>query len=129
MYIEGDQGRSRACSEANKFRPGDTLREGTLLLRASSRRGSYTENRLVQARLLHNADIDNIIAETLDDFKEREGRISKQPIQHWDVESIGFLKNVHPDVDVINLNEYLSDALTRMNKKIPLKLGLRVKTP
>jgi len=41
-----------------------------------------------QVRLLHNADIDNIIADTLDDFKEREGRISKQPIQHWDVESI-----------------------------------------
>jgi len=82
-----------------------------------------------QVRLLHNADIDNIIADTLDDFKEREGRISKQPIQHWDVESIWLLKNFHPNVDVINLNEYLSDALTRMNKKIPLKLGLRVKTP
>ena len=82
-----------------------------------------------QIRLLHNADIDNIIADTRDDFMEKRGRISKQSIQHWDVESLGFLKNVHPDVDVVNLNEYLSDALTRMNKKVPLKLGLKVKTP
>ena len=36
---------------------------------------------------------------------------------------------MHPDVDVVNLNEYLCDALTRMNKNIPLKLGLKVKTP
>ena len=90
--------------------------------RPNSKRGQIW----TQVCLLYNADIDNIIADTLDDFKEREGRISKQPIQHWDVESIWFLKNVHPDIDVVNLNEYLSDALTRMNKKIPLKLGLKI---
>ena len=54
---------------------------------------------------------------------------SKQPIQHWDFVSIGFLKNIHPDVDVVNLNQYLCDTLTRMNRKVPLKLCLKVKTP
>ena len=82
-----------------------------------------------QICLLHNADIANIIADTRDDFMGKNGRISKESIQHWDVESLGFLKNVHPDVDVVNLNEYLSDALTRRNEQVPLKLGLKVKTP
>ena len=82
-----------------------------------------------QIRLLHNVDIDNLIADTRDDFMEKKGRISKQSIQHWDVAPIGFLKNMHPDVDVVNLNEYLCDALTRINKNISLKLGLKVKTP
>ena len=82
-----------------------------------------------QIRLIHGIDIENILADTRDDFTEKKGRLAKQPIQHWDVEPIGFLKNVHPDVDVHNLNEYLSDALSKLNRHTPLLLGLKVKTP
>ena len=56
-----------------------------------------------QIRLIHNIDIDTILADTRDDFGGGKGRLSKQTIQHWDVECLGFLKNVHPDVDVLIL--------------------------
>ena len=82
-----------------------------------------------QIRLLHDVPIDNIIADTREDFIEKAARLTLQPIQHWDVVSIGFLKNVHPDVDVNNLNHYLCEALTKQNRGIPLLLGLKVKTP
>ena len=66
-----------------------------------------------QIRLLHDVPIDNIIADTREDFIEKEARLTLQPIQHWDVVSIGFLKKFHPDVDVNNLNHYLCEALTK----------------
>ena len=34
-----------------------------------------------------------------------------------------------PNIDVPNLNEFLSDALTKLNRKVTLLLGLKVKTP
>ena len=79
-------------------------------------------------RLLHNVDIDNILADTREYFIKNKGHMAKQPIQHWDFVSIEFLKNIHPDVDVVNLNQYLCDTLTCMNRKVPLKLGLKVRT-
>ena len=53
-----------------------------------------------QVRILHNQEIDNIIADTMEDFKENKARLSKQMIQHWDVAQLGFLKHVSPDIDV-----------------------------
>ena len=82
-----------------------------------------------QIRLIHNVDIDTIIADTKDDFSEKKGRLSKQTIQHWDVECIGFLKNNHPDIDVSHLESYFIAALQKLNRNKPLLLGLKVKTP
>ena len=62
-------------------------------------------------RLLHTQPIENIIADTKEDFKEADASMGLQSIQHWDVGSIGFLQRIHPDVDVDNLHAYLSAAL------------------
>ena len=43
-----------------------------------------------QIRLLHNVEIENIIADTRDDFLEKKGRLTVQSIQHWDVATLGF---------------------------------------
>ena len=59
-----------------------------------------------QVRLLLSKEIDNIIADTKEDFSEKKGRLALQRIQHWDVATLGFLKNVHPDVDVHQLTSY-----------------------
>ena len=77
---------------------------------------------------MYNEKIDNIIADTKEDFKEKKARLSKQSIQHWDVAQLGFLKHVTPDIDVPNLCEYLANTITKLHK-IPLKIGLKVKTP
>jgi hypothetical protein len=52
-----------------------------------------------QIRILHNEPIHNIIADTRTEIKEMNAFIVLQAIQHWNVETIGFLKNLHPDVD------------------------------
>jgi len=80
-------------------------------------------------RLLHTEPIENIIADTKEDFKEADASIGLQSIQHWDVGSIGFLQRIHPDVDVDNLHAYLSEALKKIHPSKELKLGLKVKTP
>ena len=64
-------------------------------------------------RMLHTEPIENIIADTREDFKELDAGIGLQSIQHWDVGSKGFLQRMHPDVDVDNLHEYLSTALKK----------------
>lgn len=61
--------------------------------------------------LLHTQPIENIIADTKEDFKEVDANIGLPPIQHWEVGSILFLQCMHPDVDVDNLHLYLSAAL------------------
>ena len=80
-------------------------------------------------RMLHTEPIENIIADTKEDFKEHNAGMGLQSIQHWDVGSIGFLQQMHPDVDVENLHEYLSSAIKKIHPAMNLKLGLKVKTP
>ena len=80
-------------------------------------------------RLLHSQPIENIIADTKEDFKENDANIGIESIQHYDVGSLGFLQRIHPDVDVNNLHEYLSEALKKSYPSKELKLGLNVKTP
>jgi len=80
-------------------------------------------------RMLHTEPIENIIADTREDFKELDAGLGLQSIQHWDVGSIGFLQRMHPDVDVDNLHVYLSTALKKMHPAMDLKLGLKVKSP
>ena len=70
-------------------------------------------NSWTNIRMLYTEPIENIIADTREDFKELDAGIGLQSIQHWDVGSIGFLKRMHPDVDVDNLHEYLSTALKK----------------
>ena len=64
-------------------------------------------------RMLHNEPVENIIADTKEDFKEADASIGLQSIQHWYVVSIGLLQRMHPDVDVENLHGYLNTALTK----------------
>ena len=82
-----------------------------------------------QIRLLHSEPIENIIADTQADLKEMAANISIQSIQHWDVAQIGFLKNLHPDVDGEVMEEYLILALRDLAPKKDLTLGLKVKSP
>ena len=82
-----------------------------------------------QVRLIHNTEIENIIADTKEDFLEKKGRLTVQSIQHWDVATLGFLKNVHPDVDVHNLSAFFSQELEKLHKKGKLKIGFKVKSP
>ena len=82
-----------------------------------------------QVRLLHSEEIDNIIADTKEDFSEKKGRLTLQRIQHWDVATLGFLKNVHPDVDVHQLTSYFSKELNLLHPQSSLELGLEVKSP
>ena len=82
-----------------------------------------------QVRLLHSVEIENIIADTKEDFAEKKGRLTVQTIQHWDVATLGFLKNVHPDVDVHQLSEFFSQELQSLYRTSILKVGLKVKSP
>ena len=76
-------------------------------------------------RLLHTQPIENIIADTKEDFKEADVSICLQSIQHWDVGSIGFLQPMHPDVDVDNLHAYLSEALKNTSVE---RIEIRIKS-
>ena len=58
-------------------------------------------------RMLHNQEMDNIIADNMGDFKEGKACLSKQMIQYWDVEQLGFLKYDSPDIDVENFTDFL----------------------
>ena len=82
-----------------------------------------------QVRLVHNETIDNILADTRDDLKEQSSFFSIQTIQHWEVASLGFLKNLHWDIDVSALTEYFNKHLRRLNKSEVITLGMKVRTP
>ena len=78
-----------------------------------ARPNSKGGNIWMNIRMLHTEPIENIIADTREDFKEADASMGLQSIQHWDVGSIGFLQRMHPDVDVENLQQYLSAALKK----------------
>ena len=46
-----------------------------------------------------------------------------------DVATLGFLKNVHPDVDVHQLSAFFSQELKSLHRTTELKIGLKVKSP
>ena len=79
--------------------------------------------------LLHIQLIENIIADTKECFKEVDSSMGLQIIQNQDVGSIGFLQRMHPDVEVDNLQAYLSVALKKSHPLINLKIILKTKTP
>ena len=83
-----------------------------------------------QIRILHNEPIHNIIADTRTEIKEMNAFIALQAIQHWNVETIGFLKNLHPDVDNENIQTYFTDEINALHKKDKkLLIGIKVRTP
>ena len=82
-----------------------------------------------QIRLMHNSEIENIIADTKYDLNEKNIFLTKQTIQHWNVESIGFLKNLHPEVDTLALTEFLNESLPKYAQAKNVYYGLKVKTP
>ena len=83
-----------------------------------------------QVRLMHSEPIDNILADTRTELEEKSGNLSLQSIQHWDVETIGFLKNLHPDVDNESMQSFLLDAVNRLHPgEDRLLIGIKVRTP
>ena len=83
-----------------------------------------------QVRLMHTEPIDNILADTRTELEEKSGNLSLQSIQHWDVETIGFLKNLHPDVDNENMQSFLLTAVNKLHTgDEQLLLGIKVRTP
>ena len=60
---------------------------------------------------------------------ENGGHFTVQNIQHWDVAHLGFLKNLHWDIDVLALADYFNSTLKRLSKKETITVGLKVKTP
>ena len=82
-----------------------------------------------QTRVVHSEEIDNIIEDTKEDFKEKGAQIYKQTIQHWDVTTVGFLKNVHPEVDIENLSEYFQTTINKSTPSNDIEIGLKVKVP
>ena len=83
-----------------------------------------------QIRILHNEPIHNIIADTRTEIKEMNAFIALQAIQHWNVETIGFLKNLHPDVDNESIQTYFTDEINALHKKDKkLLIGIKVRTP
>ena len=93
--------------------------------RPNSKGGNIWE----QTRMMHSEDIDNIIEDTREDFKEKGAQIFKQTIQHWDVTTIGFLTNVHPDIDTENLSEFFGQTLKKINPSEDIEIVLKVKVP
>ena len=81
-----------------------------------------------QVRLIHNVEIENIITDTNEDFKVSESQLFVQTIQHWNVKCIGFLKNLHPDVDVNLLSSFFQTEIAALTRNT-LVFGLKVKTP
>ena len=82
-----------------------------------------------QVRIMHDAEIDNIIADTREDFKDNNAQLMIQSIQHFDVASLGFFKHLHPEIDVANFSAFLSEELDKLHPTPKLKIGLKVKTP
>ena len=93
--------------------------------RPNSKGGTIWTN----VRILHDGDIDNIIADTREDLQEHKARLLLQTIQHWDVVTLGFFKHLHPDIDVENFTAYLAAQLKSWHKGPTLLFGLKVKTP
>ena len=83
-----------------------------------------------QIRLLHNEPIQNIIADIRTEIKEMNAFITLQSIQHWNVETIGFLKNLHPDVDNESIQRYFIEEINTLHQKEEkLLIGMKVRTP
>ena len=82
-----------------------------------------------QIRLVHDTTIDNILADTKYDLQEKQIFLTKQTIQHWDVASIGFLKNLHPEVDTVSLSNFFQEQLPNSATARNISFGLKVKTP
>ena len=82
-----------------------------------------------QLRIAHNTQIETIIADTEYDLKESQSHISVQVIQHHSVAQLGFLKNMHPDIDVDLLTEFLNVTMRTMHRPNQVHFGLRVKVP
>jgi hypothetical protein len=93
--------------------------------RSNSKGGSVW----AQTRVVHTEEIDNIIEDTKGDFKEKGAQIFKQTIQYWDVSTVGFLKNVHPEVDIENLSEFFQTTIKKSHPSNDIEIGLKVKVP
>ena len=82
-----------------------------------------------QLRLAHDTSIDTLIADTKDDFRDASANLSIQVIQHWDVAQLGFLKNLHPEVNIPSLTEFFNEELRKVCKDSSIRIGLKVKMP
>ena len=82
-----------------------------------------------QIRLMHSSPIENILEDVREDLREMESSLTLQSIQHWDVATIGFLKNLHHEVDGPSLQEFLNTELYAVHRDDTYVVGIKVKTP
>ena len=82
-----------------------------------------------QIRLMHSSPIENLLTDVREDLREMECGLSMQAIQHWNVHTLGWLKNLHPEVDGVALQDYLNSALRDTYKDDVHKIGIKLKTP
>ena len=82
-----------------------------------------------QVHLVHNEPIENILADTKTELEEKSAFLSLQPIQHWDVSNIGFLKNLYWDIDTDALASFLQAQLQSKHRAAVIPIGLKVKSP
>ena len=67
-----------------------------------------------QIRIVHNLPIENILADTEFDLREQQSFLTLQVIQHWEVASIGFLKDLHPDVDTDSITAFFNKEISKV---------------
>ena len=82
-----------------------------------------------QIRIAHTNPIENIIADTEFDLREEGIFVSLQVIQHWEVAQLGFLKNLHPDIDTEAMSLFFNTATKVFHRSDNICYGLKVKAP
>ena len=82
-----------------------------------------------QVRIAHTNPIENIIADTEFDLREDGIFVSLQVIQHWEVAQLGFLKNLHPDIDTEAMSLFFNTAAKAYHRSGKIFYGLKVKAP
>ena len=84
-----------------------------------------------QLRLVHNVDIETIIADTEAEFRDDtlQSNLTINSVQHWNVAHLGFLKNLHPDVDAKSLSTYLTETIEKNLPGTHIEVGLRARAP
>lgn len=82
-----------------------------------------------QIRIAHSNPIENIIADTEFELREEGIFVSLQVIQHWEVSQLGFLKNLHPDIDTEAMTSFFNSAAKHFLRSDKICYGLKVKAP
>ena len=82
-----------------------------------------------QIRIAHTEPIENVMIDTEFDLRDQQTYLSRQVIQHYDVSQLGFLKNMHPEVDLDSISSFFNSEMGKHSRAKGIEFGLRVKTP